>query len=94
MGAVLGLLAAAMDVGLITVALGVVPYIAHRKGRSTIGWFLLGIGFFVVPPLIVLLFLPEKLPSRRCPHCASSIPQVASVCASCGRDVAGGLVPA
>lgn len=49
--------------------------------------------FFVVLPINTLLdrFKPtpdEPTPVRDCPHCASSIPQVATVCAFCTRDVA------
>jgi large conductance mechanosensitive channel len=48
--------------------------------------------FFVVLPINKLLdrFKPtpdEPTPVRDCPHCASSIPQVATVCAFCTRDV-------
>jgi large conductance mechanosensitive channel len=49
--------------------------------------------FFVVLPVGKLLdrFKPapdEPTPTRDCPHCMSSIPEVASVCAFCTRDVA------
>jgi large conductance mechanosensitive channel len=48
--------------------------------------------FFVVMPINKLLdrFKPtpdEPTPVRDCPSCASSIPQVATVCAFCTRDV-------
>lgn len=48
--------------------------------------------FFVVAPFSVLLerFKPtpsEPAPVQDCPHCLSSIPQAAVVCAFCTRDV-------
>jgi large conductance mechanosensitive channel len=48
--------------------------------------------FFVVLPINSLLvrFKPtpeEPTPVRDCPHCLSSIPQAASACAFCTRDV-------
>ena len=49
--------------------------------------------FFVVVPLNRLMdrFKPapdEPTPTRDCPHCISSIPMTATVCAYCTRDVA------
>jgi len=49
--------------------------------------------FFVVAPFSALLerFKPtpsEPAPVQDCPHCLSSIPQAAVVCAFCTRDVA------
>jgi large conductance mechanosensitive channel len=49
--------------------------------------------FFVVKPIGVLLdrYKPapdEPIPTHDCPHCLSSIPEVAAVCAFCTRDVA------
>jgi large conductance mechanosensitive channel len=48
--------------------------------------------YFVVLPVNTLLdrFKPapdEPTPTHDCPHCLSSIPQVATVCAYCTRDV-------
>jgi large conductance mechanosensitive channel len=49
--------------------------------------------FFVVVPINHLMdrFKPspdEPTPTRDCPHCVSSIPAAATVCAYCTRDVA------
>ena len=49
--------------------------------------------FFVVVPVGALLdrYKPapdEPTPTSDCPHCMSSIPEAASVCAFCTRDVA------
>jgi large conductance mechanosensitive channel len=49
--------------------------------------------FFVVVPFGKLLdrYKPapdEPTPTRDCPHCLSSVPQAASVCAYCTRDLA------
>jgi large conductance mechanosensitive channel len=48
--------------------------------------------YFVVLPVNTLLdrFKPapdEPIPTHDCPHCLSSIPQIATVCAYCTRDV-------
>jgi large conductance mechanosensitive channel len=48
--------------------------------------------FFVVLPINRLMdrFKPapdEPTPTRDCPHCVSSIPDTATVCAYCTRDV-------
>jgi large conductance mechanosensitive channel len=48
--------------------------------------------FFVLVPINHLMdrYKPapdEPTPTRDCPHCISSIPQSASVCAYCTRDV-------
>jgi large conductance mechanosensitive channel len=52
--------------------------------------------FFIVMPYSALLerFKPtsaEPTPVQDCPHCLSSIPQAATVCAFCTRDVAAVL---
>jgi large conductance mechanosensitive channel len=48
--------------------------------------------FLVVVPFTVLLErfkpMPTPAPTQDCPHCLSAIPEAASVCAFCTRDVA------
>jgi large conductance mechanosensitive channel len=49
--------------------------------------------YFVVMPIGALMdrYKPapdEPIPTADCPHCLSSIPQAATVCAFCTRDVA------
>jgi large conductance mechanosensitive channel len=49
--------------------------------------------YFVVVPIGALMdrYKPapdEPVPTTDCPHCLSSIPQAATVCAFCTRDVA------
>jgi large conductance mechanosensitive channel len=48
--------------------------------------------FFVVKPIGILMdrYKPapdEPIPTTDCPHCLSSIPEAATVCAFCTRDV-------
>jgi large conductance mechanosensitive channel len=52
--------------------------------------------FFVVKPVGVLMdrYKPapdEPTPTADCPHCLSSIPEAATVCAFCTRDVAASV---
>jgi hypothetical protein len=44
----------ALYAGIALLMLGAVIYVAHRRGRSPIGWFLLS---FVIPPPLTLLML-------------------------------------
>jgi hypothetical protein len=65
-------------------------FIAGGKGRSDIGWFVLGI-LFGPFSLIVVACLPavkpEETDARPCPFCAEPIKMAAVVCKHCARDV-------
>lgn len=59
--------------------------LAHYKGRDVLRW-----GFFgcMIPiiPILIILFLPP-LNCHKCPYCASKIPDEATVCRFCHREV-------
>lgn len=63
--------------------------VAERKGRSSMGWAILGL--LLPVSVIVLLFLKPAgaVPGKwkECPACASIIKDKASVCPHCQRDV-------
>jgi len=65
--------------------------VASSKGRSTGGWFFLGI---LLGPfgLIFALLAGKEGPAqgeRKCPFCAEFIKKEAVVCKHCGRDLPG-----
>lgn len=76
----------------------VVGSIAHMKGHNGFMWAIAG-AVFGIFALAVIAFAPadrselrrreiSERVSRECPHCKDAIPRTASVCRSCGRDVA------
>ncbi len=78
--------------------LGIVgaPIVASNKHRDVGGWLVLGILFGIFAFIVVALLRPlddvETIRqadawTRSCPHCLSRIPEAASVCRYCQRDV-------
>lgn len=68
-------------------------FIAKSKGRSFIGWLVLGV-FFGIIALLAAGFLPKvknhSMPYRatkalRCPHCGGIIGQFMDICPNCGH---------
>lgn len=79
---------------LITLALvlGLVTgFIAQSKGYSFVLWWIGGTLLWIVALPEVLLKKPNRAGQRQCPACMSWVPQQATACAHCGRDV---VVPA
>lgn len=69
--------------------------IASSKGRSGLGWLVMGLIFGVFALLFVGFMPPspkEEPPSgaadeKKCPFCAETIKLEAKVCKHCGRDI-------
>ena len=70
---------------------GIVAAIARAKNKSLFTW--LALTFLLGPlALLILLFVPRSktMPgeTKLCPHCESEIPEAATVCRFCTRDIA------
>jgi len=87
-----------MSLLLIAICIGVIPgFIAQKKGRSFVAWWIYGALLFVVALPHSLLLKPdieqiereqlESGNSRKCPFCAEIIKVEARVCRFCGRDI-------
>jgi large conductance mechanosensitive channel len=78
-------------------------YFTINKSHFTYGLFINAVIAFVIIAAVVYFFVvipinrlmerykptpEEPTPTRDCPHCLSSVPEAASVCAFCTRDLA------
>ena len=62
--------------------------IAQKKGYSFLTWFIGGTLLAIVALPEILLKKPNRAGQRQCPACMSWVPQQATACAHCGRDIA------
>ena len=86
-----------MEIFVFAVLLGLLPaYIASKKGRSFVGWWIFGFMLLIVALPVALLIKNdlaalerEKLKdgNKKCPFCAEFIKAQATVCKHCGRDL-------
>lgn len=86
-------LGAAVEFVLLWIVIAVITsIIAVAKGRSFIGWFLIGF-LFSLFALVLVIVLPSNWKSRprrrgqktkTCPDCAEEILEAANVCKHCG----------
>ncbi len=86
-----------MEIFVFAVLLGLLPaYIASKKGRSFVGWWIFGACLLIValPAALLIKNDPaalerEKLKdgNKKCPFCAEFIKAQATVCKHCGRDL-------
>ncbi len=68
----------------------VVGEYAHKRGRSSTAWFLVGLLFSPFLALILVAVLEPGTQGtlyRDCPFCAERVKSAAIVCRFCGRDL-------
>lgn len=79
-----------MEVLIVALILGLLPAaIASSKGRSFFGWYIYGVFLFIIAIIhSILLQKNENTPGmKKCPHCASIIPEEAKTCPACQQKV-------
>jgi hypothetical protein len=84
-----------LEIVAIWILFGVVTAIAaHARGRSPLGWFLIGILFSVFGLIAVLVMprgddAPQSAPAKfsLCPHCGYGVRASDSFCSSCKRPL-------
>ncbi|MDZ7723439.1 MAG: zinc ribbon domain-containing protein [candidate division KSB1 bacterium] len=59
--------------------------IAHKKGGSVIGYFLLGI---ILGPIAMLIAFLANNDNNKCPNCGEKISQEVEICPNCSESLA------
>lgn len=87
-----------VEIMFFAVLIGLLPaWIAHRKGRSFLAWWVFGALLFIVAlPCSLLVSKDQRMiekraladGSQKCLFCAEIIKKDAVVCRYCGRDIA------
>lgn len=78
-------------------------YLAHQKGRSVVGWFMLGFFLSVIALVVLWILNPLGFDDaksqeiarkfgvssryRKCPHCAELVQREAKICKHCQSDL-------
>lgn len=66
--------------------LGLIPaWIAHKKGRSFVLWWIYGTLLFLVA-LVHSLLIGYSGPSKKCGYCSAMVRQDAKFCPRCGHE--------
>jgi len=60
-------------------------YLLCKKKNLPMYFLLLGFIHFV--GIAIVLFLPIRIPQRKCPYCAELIAEEAKICRYCNREI-------